>query len=323
MRLSVIVSTRNRAYAVGACLDSIAAALVRAFPLDAEIIVVDNGSTDDTAHTLAARAAASPVPVRVLSEPRAGKARALNLAVRAARGDLLAFTDDDCKLHGEYVNDLLRHASGDSELVLRGGRIELGDPTDLPFAIDMRSTRMRWTFTANAAWHENVERSVTGCNMTMPRALVEQIGPFDENFGPGSRVGSADDTEYVFRAYLAGVKLEHVPDMTVFHYHGRKTRAAAYASMRRYMIGHGALNIKFGARYPVLWRQTYWDMKDVLKEILTRSNTFQADIGFSHRDKLTCMMRGALRYLFMRAHPGARTAWDDECRRSRAASPAG
>jgi GT2 family glycosyltransferase len=322
MKLSVIVATRNRGYAVGACLDSVAAALVRAFPLDAEVIVVDNGSTDDTAHILGAWAGTSPVPARVLSEPRAGKARALNLALRAARGELLAFTDDDCKLHCDYVTDLLRYASDDTELVLRGGRIEPGDPDDLPFAIDTRPARMRWTLTPTAAWQENVERGVTGCNMAMPRALVERIGPFDEDFGPGSPVGSADDTEYAFRAYLSGVTLEHVPDMTVFHCHGRKTSDAAYASLRRYMIGQGALTIKFGVKYPVLWRQTYWDMKDVVKEIITRSNTFQADIGFSHRDKLACMMRGALTYLFVREHPGARTAWDEECRRARAASPA-
>jgi glycosyltransferase involved in cell wall biosynthesis len=48
MKLSVIVSTRNRAHAIVGCLDSIAASLAKAAPLDAEIVVVDNGSQDAT-----------------------------------------------------------------------------------------------------------------------------------------------------------------------------------------------------------------------------------------------------------------------------------
>jgi hypothetical protein len=67
---------------------------------------------------------------------RVGK-RALNRALRAAEGDLLTFTDDDCRLHNEHINDLLRHHGADMGLVLRDGRIELGDPTDLPLSINI------------------------------------------------------------------------------------------------------------------------------------------------------------------------------------------
>jgi len=320
MKLSIIVTTRNRAHAVARCLDSIAAAVARAAPLDAEIVVVDNGSTDGTAARLAAWAGASAIPARVLSEPRAGKARALNLALHAAAGELLAVTDDDCRLHGEHINDLLRHAAGDTDLVLRGGRIELGDPTDLPVGIDTRPTRLRWQLAANPARQENVAGSITGCNMTMHRALLERLGPFDEDFGPGSTIGSGDDTEYAFRAYLAGIALEHVPDMTVFHHHGRNTGAAARAVLRRYMIGSGALNMKYGRQCPALWRQTYWDLKDVANEFLTGSNTFLPEIGFSHRDKFACVLRGALRYLLLRKRRSAWTPWDEECRGALAAS---
>jgi len=80
--------------------------------------------------------------------------------------------------------------------------------------------------------------------MTMRRALVERLGPFDEDFGPGAPVGSGEDTDYLFRAYLDGATIEYVPDMTVFHYHGRKTPDAGKALFRRYMIGSGALNVK-------------------------------------------------------------------------------
>jgi hypothetical protein len=90
------------------------------------------------------RRAANATPLQLLFEPKAGLARADNHAIRFARGEVLAFTDDNCRLHPQYVNDLLRYDAEDKGLLLRGGRIELGDPTDLPLTINTSPTPMRW-----------------------------------------------------------------------------------------------------------------------------------------------------------------------------------
>src|SRR5438128_2556469 len=103
MKLSVIIATRNRAYAIAGCLDSVAASLATASPLDAEIVVVDNGSTDATSAIVQQWASSSPFPVRLLLEPKAGLSRAHNQALRTAQGQLFAITDDDCRMHKNYV----------------------------------------------------------------------------------------------------------------------------------------------------------------------------------------------------------------------------
>jgi glycosyltransferase involved in cell wall biosynthesis len=332
VKLSVIVATKNRAAAIGPCLDAIAATIAAAAPLDAEIIVSDNGSTDATAQIIAAwvnnNAAARAKPLLVT---RPGKSAALNSAILAAEGELLAFIDDDCRPHRNHISDLLRHAAADTEWILRGGRIDLGDPSDLPIwcdpsdlrlTINTNDTRKRWSRAANSARYDTIKGKISGCNMTMPRALVERLGPFDENLGPGSRIGSGDDTEYIFRAFVAGIPIEHVPDMPVSHFHGRKTADAAYSVWRRYMIGTGAIYAKYFFKHPNLCRPFYWDCKNALREIITGTNTCFPYYGFSHKHMVAFTLQGAVRYLFLRSDNSALKAWEQEQRRAWLSSPA-
>ena len=300
MKLSVLVATRNRTHLIAPCLNSIAAAFTNAGLIDAEIVVVDNASTDDTSSVITAWAKTSAVPVKLLHEPRKGKGRALNRALGSTQGEILAFTDDDCRLSKDYVNDLLRHDASDTELVLRGGRIELGDPTDLPFTINTDPNLKRWQRTMNSARHERFRGRINGCNMTMRRALAERLGPFDEDFGPGSAIGAGEDTDYIYRAYLAGVTLEYVPDMTVFHHHGRKTTDEGKELFRGYMIAAGALYARYLFKHPNLCRPFCWDCKDAIRETVAGTNTFLPNIAFSHRDCVAYSVRGAARYLFVR-----------------------
>jgi glycosyltransferase involved in cell wall biosynthesis len=299
MKLTIIVATKNRSRDVARCLNSIAVALRVVAPLDGEIVIVDNGSTDNTRAVIDGWARANSVPIQALSQRAPGKSRALNAALRAAKGELLAFTDDDCQLHPEYVNDLLRHAAADTDLILRGGRIELGDPSDLPFTINTSTTPKRWSRALASTRYDYIAGELNGCNLTMRRALVERLGPFDENFGPGSRMGSCDDSEYMFRAYVNGITLEYVPDMTVFHHHGRKTSEEGRAVFRRYTIGWGGLKIKYLFQHPPFFYHTYLQLREVFKEVITGTNTLLPAIGFSHRDALSCEIRGALRYVLM------------------------
>ena len=298
MRLSVIVATRNRVHTIVGCLASIAAAFANAAPLDAEIVVVDNGSRDATTAAVQQWASGSPYPVRLLQEPEAGLSRAHNRALRAVPGELLAFTDDDCRLSKDYVKDLLRHDVSDGdELVLRGGRIELGDPTDLPLTIKTTATPTRFNRQApNFTTHDRIIGQISGCNMAMRRAMVERLGPFDERFGPGAVITSGTDADYVLRAYISGITIEYVPDMAVFHHHGRKQKLAGYKVMRGYAIGAGALYAKYVFKHPHLCRPFLWDVKAAIKEVLSGSNTYYPVVGFSFKHKVAYGLLGAVRF---------------------------
>lgn len=301
MKLSVIIATRNRAPAIRPCLDSIATAFANAAPLAAEIVVVDNGSTDNTSQIVTQWAATSPFPVHLLYEPKAGLSRAHNLALRTAQGELIAFTDDDCRLHPEYANDLLRHAAADGEPVVRGGRIELGDPSDLPLTINTRPEAMRWNRRMNSLRHLPMCGLISGCNMTIPRTIVEKLGPFDERFGSGAIIPAGGDTDYFFRAYLAYVTLEYVPDMAVAHFHGRKTPDVGRKLLIRYLIGLGALLAKHAWKHPNLARQSYWDLKNAFKELLAGGTSTTSIDYFSHRDKVSYAVQGAIQYFIKAA----------------------
>jgi glycosyltransferase involved in cell wall biosynthesis len=308
MKLSVIVCTRNRARSIVGCLDSIVAALAKASPIDAEIVVVDNGSEDNTSSIVREFASSSTFPIHLQLERQLGISRARNCALRAARGELLVWTDDDCRLSENYITNALRHDAADTDLVLRGGRIELGDPLDLPITINTSRTAKRWQRSMDSARDGNLGSELAGCNLMMRRALVERLGLFDERFGVGADVPASEDTEYVFRAYLAGIAIEYVPDMVVFHYHGRREKPAAARLMRDYLIGTGALYAKYALKDPNLCRPFLQDFKKFLKEIASGKSGFMPEIGFSYRKLIACNMLGAAQYLLARSKSRSRTA---------------
>src|SRR5512142_3267918 len=94
--VSVIIATRNRAKGLARVLESVDVAQQTAC-IDGEILVVNNGSTDDTATLLERWVAVGTGRVH-LQVPQPGKSRALNHALPVARAPVLAFTDDDVEV---------------------------------------------------------------------------------------------------------------------------------------------------------------------------------------------------------------------------------
>src|SRR5215469_15154378 len=93
MDISLIICTRDRCHQLAHCLEA-----VRCIICDRpwELIVVDNGSTDETADVVREFITTNKIRANYLFEGMLGKSNGLNTAIKAASGEILAFTDDDC-----------------------------------------------------------------------------------------------------------------------------------------------------------------------------------------------------------------------------------
>jgi len=286
---SFIVCTRNRAAALEACIRSIERACRSHATVASELVVVDNGSTDDTAERLIRIAATSSLAITLVTEPRPGLAAARNAGMERSRGRILIFVDDDCAVDCRYLQDLERHYATGERCIIRGGRVELGSPLDFPFTIKRSQARERFTPDVHPGGF------ILGCNMTMHREIALRIGHFDERLGAGSALKSAEDTDYLVRAFQLGIPIEYVPDMTVLHYHGRNTREAIERLHRDYSLGNGALCLKHILKAPWLLRHFCWSMRSAWRELFGGPR-FDPEVSLSHWPIVFMNLLGAAKF---------------------------
>src|SRR5262249_38258439 len=119
--LSVVIATRNRAAFLRELFQSLPAA-VAAVPVGVELIVVDNGSTDNT-EVVIDEWKSRLVGLIHLREPQPGKSRALNQALRQARAPVLVFIDDDVQLPPDYLAEVLWFFAEHPQYEAAGGRV--------------------------------------------------------------------------------------------------------------------------------------------------------------------------------------------------------
>src|SRR5215470_5500899 len=118
---TVVICTHNRAHLLGA---AVAHALAEVRSCDAELLVVDNASVDETPRVLAQLAATSGQTLRQASEPQLGLSAARNCGLAEARGEIVAFLDDDAAPRPGWLRALISpYAAG--EVAGTGGRIAL------------------------------------------------------------------------------------------------------------------------------------------------------------------------------------------------------
>lgn len=260
--LSVIIPCFN----AGARLEEQLAALTRQrCPFEWEILLVDNGCTDDTM----ARAARwrDRLPLRILDGAgQRGTAHATNVGIRAARGDYLGFCDQDDVVADDWAPALVAALR---EHPFVGCRLEL---RTLNTAAAAAARRLNLDKGLEPTF-ENCPPAAGSCGMGVRRSVIDRIGPFDP------RMEGWEDIELCWRIQLSGVPLAFAGNAVV-HYRLRSRlddlarQTARYGRAARLLVrwyaAHGLVStpaarerpsrvlrriVRIAARLPrVVWR---------------------------------------------------------------------
>ena len=211
---TVIIATRNRAGELGDCLTHLAAQETGGL-FTYEVLVADNGSTDETRAAVEALRTGFPVPLRYLYEARPGKPWALNAGLREARGRIVAFADDDIVVTPGWLRgfwDCFQEEPAEAVTGRIAPRWKTARPAWLSEdslrlgesgCLDYGDRRLRRSERSNLRW--------VGGNWAIRRPALERIGEFDV------RMVRAQDTEYYWRCIRHGVTVVYEPRALAYH----------------------------------------------------------------------------------------------------------
>jgi glycosyltransferase involved in cell wall biosynthesis len=200
--VSIVVATRNRSRFLPYLFEALEK---QDYPADkVEVIMVDDGSVDDTQHVIESWMDRLPFPLIALRQENRGAAAARNIGVARARGDVIAFTDSDCVPNRQWLR------SGARGLGL-GATIVCG-PID-PRRLD----GTHWLFNAQM----NPVTSDTGfyptANLFVKRTAFEAEGGFREDVAGWGGLTVGEDTDLAWRIKKQGRLALFLPDVSIIH----------------------------------------------------------------------------------------------------------
>ena len=209
MKLSVIIATHARPDALARLLDSLAPQLVGSTSKAAsEILVAENGTPSPSPLS------AGAPPLEHLHDPRPGKCRIQNVAIRHAHGSIIVCLDDDLVATPHYLDEVERFFTGHPEVAAMKGRIL---PAEDPVAKVGAEAAVWLDLPIVDHGEEVIEvRGVLGANMAFRASALERVGLFDERLGPGAG-GHEEETEISARLRRAGFRIGYAPRALVYH----------------------------------------------------------------------------------------------------------
>ena len=222
LRLDVLLPTRNRAALMRQAIESLLAAPVPD-GLWVNIVVIDNGSTDDTAALLEQLRIQHEPRITVVRERRCGKSRALNAGIRATNGDLVGMIDDDEEVDGGWFETIHRAFTSDPELDFIGGPyfpVWAEQPPKWIPADYLAVLGEVGTGLSQQPFGATFPGILKGGNAVVRRATLLRVGPYAEYLGPAgpARLLSCEDEEMYHRLLQAGARGRYLPDLKVHHH---------------------------------------------------------------------------------------------------------
>ncbi|MFC4243710.1 glycosyltransferase family 2 protein [Gryllotalpicola reticulitermitis] len=210
--VSVIVCTRNRAMSLTDSIVGVLSALdaLRDERLTGELVLVDNASDDATAEVVG-RFARADARVRYVLAPEPGLGRARNVGVRAARGAVLLFTDDDIVVPRRWAVKMSEPLLSDGADVVFGG-VAMAAELERPWMTD----KLRTLYYAHTPEPRDIRPEPIGASMGARREVPERL-PFDDALGAQPYPG-AEDVLFRYQSMEAGYRVRGVRHVIVEHH---------------------------------------------------------------------------------------------------------
>jgi GT2 family glycosyltransferase/sugar lactone lactonase YvrE len=236
-RVSVVVCAYNAAATIDECLTSLEALDYPAF----EIIVVNDGSRDDTG------AIARRHPrARVIDVPNGGLSAARNIGLTEATSEIVAYTDADVRVDPAWLTYLVQPMLT-SDVVGSGGPNVV--PADDPFVAQCVARAPGGP--THVLLDDRIAEHVPGCNMAFRRDALVAIGGFNPVY-----VRAGDDVDICWRLQAKGQRIGFAPAALVWHRHRASVRG-----YWRQQVGYGEGETWLDAHHPerflggqMLWR---------------------------------------------------------------------
>jgi glycosyltransferase involved in cell wall biosynthesis len=251
-----------------------------------EIIVVDNNSNDETGKIVSDYKYSSGVEIKYVLEKNRGLSYARNRGIKEALGDVIIFTDDDIIVENNWIKEISKEMEMNNDIMLLCGRTFMYKNDQIPLSTKKSSERKEFQYPASP-WAVG-----NGNNMVMKKSVIEKVGEFDVNMGAGTRIGSAEDTDYVYRILKNKYKAVYSPSAVAFHDHDRIKEVEVKKIKYNYAKGRGAFYAKYIIRGDI-WvaKLLKWELQYYMKTISFKDSTWKQYIldikgmiyGFLHR----------------------------------------
>ena len=236
MLLSVVVCTYNRSWLLNHALESLARQTLD--PLLMEVVVVDNNSTDDT-QDVARRWKNRFAHCQILFEERQGLSHARNSGWRLARGEYVAFMDDDAKAASDWAERLIQAFRQVRPMPASvGGPIvpwyDSRPPSWFSDVFEIRS----WGDAAGFLPPSRARYGFSGSNMAFSRRTLEQLGGFRPDYGMvGGVVRLGEETDLFLRLHALEPYFWYDPGAIVSHFVSSKNMQLSTRLLRRFRSG--------------------------------------------------------------------------------------
>ncbi len=233
--LSIIICTRNRADELNACLDLVVKQ-AKSFT-DVEVLVIDNGSTDNTKYIVENISKQCNFIIRYIYEPIAGLCQARNRGRSESRAKILAYIDDDVRLKDQWVANIRQHFVEKSSDCL-GGKVSIQLGAEAPFKLSKEMFEFFGEINYGDVMREFQETDrlpyPIGCNMAFTTDVFDAVGGFRTAFKL-----YGDETDFFRRTKQKNIKILYVPNVEVQQYIPAERLTKQELREKSYLHGRG------------------------------------------------------------------------------------